>query len=91
MLFPLFPHRPHLSGLLILVRFYARSMSLKIILMSFYQTVTVTCTLDGRVDEKVFPWNETQLPLTRGAHKTWNTRIATYRMSKKKIASPVEE
>jgi hypothetical protein len=47
------------------------------------------CTLDGRIDEKVFPWNDTQLPLTRGRIRRGIRGIATYRISKEKFVFPV--
>jgi hypothetical protein len=46
-------------------------MSLKIILMSFYQTVTVTCTLDGRVDKSVPLERNPIAPHKRAHKKTW--------------------
>jgi hypothetical protein len=52
--------------------FYARNVFLMIILLSFYQTVTVTCTLDRSYQrKKVFPWNQTQCLLSgRIRHRT---------------------
>ena len=67
---------------------WPRGMFLKIILLSFYQTVTVTCTLDRSCRRKKSSHGTKPRCPSQGAHKTCNMRMATYRISKEEDRLP---